>query len=52
MPQDSTDEHDTPTCPDCGGQKTRPLDSEWAHCFDCDKNWMMDEYTRQEVETP
>lgn len=32
-------EHPTPSCPMCGGQKTRPLDSQVAICFDCDEGW-------------
>lgn len=42
-------EHPTPTCPNCGGSKTRPLDDEWATCFDCDDSWMMTEETQREV---
>jgi len=29
-------EHPTTECPNCEGTKTRPLDNEVAHCFDCD----------------
>jgi hypothetical protein len=43
------DEHPTPECPNCGGMKTRPLDDEFATCFDCDDAWMMDEQTQKEV---
>lgn len=32
-------EHDTPECPDCGGTKTRPMDDNLAHCFDCNIEW-------------
>jgi len=49
---DENIEHDTPTCPNCGGERTRPLDSEWATCFDCDKSWTMTQETREEIETP
>lgn len=42
-------EHPTPTCPNCGGEKTRPLDRKTATCFDCDGSWRMDEETQQEV---
>lgn len=35
----SGSEHPTPTCPMCGDQKTRPLDSQIAICFDCDEEW-------------
>jgi len=42
-------EHPTPTCPNCGGNKTRPLDDKWATCFDCGDDWMMTEETRREL---
>lgn len=42
-------EHPTPTCPNCGGNKTRPLDDKWATCFNCDNNWMMTAGTQQEL---
>lgn len=42
-------EHPTPTCPNCGGEKTRPMDREWAHCFDCDDAWMMTDETQESV---
>ena len=32
-------EHKTPTCENCGGKKTRPLDDTVAVCFDCDNEW-------------
>lgn len=33
-------EHDTPTCPSCGGNRTRPLDDMVVVCFDCDTEWI------------
>lgn len=36
---ESDREHETPTCPMCQGQKTRPLDDHIAVCFDCDEEW-------------
>lgn len=42
-------EHPTPECPNCGGRKTRPLDDEWATCFDCDDAWMMAEAVQEEL---
>jgi ribosomal protein L37AE/L43A len=36
-------EHPTPTCPNCGGQQTRPLDRTVAVCFDCDIDWRDEE---------
>lgn len=43
------EEHPTPECPNCGSEKTRPIDREWASCFDCDRNWMMTEEQQQMV---
>lgn len=42
-------EHPTPECPNCGNNKTRPLDNEWATCFDCEDNWMMTEKTQKKI---
>lgn len=42
-------EHPSPTCPNCGGQKTRPLDDKWATCFDCGYDWMMIEEVRRSI---
>jgi hypothetical protein len=42
-------EHPTPECPNCGAERTRPLDDEWATCFVCDDAWMMTEKTQKEV---
>ena len=42
-------EHPTPECPNCGGEKTRPLDEEWATCFDCDQDWMMTEEEQESI---
>lgn len=32
-------EHDTPECPECEGNRTRPLDDIYATCFNCDLRW-------------
>lgn len=34
-------EHETPTCPACDGERTRPLDDSVAVCFDCDTEWFL-----------
>lgn len=40
---DTFQEHPTPECPNCHGEKTRPLDDTWAVCFDCDNEWEYEE---------
>jgi hypothetical protein len=40
---DNYDVHPTPTCPECGGKRTRPLDENVAVCFDCDLEWRYEE---------
>lgn len=35
-------EHEIPTCPNCGGQKTRPLDDRIAKCFECENEWFLE----------
>jgi ribosomal protein L37AE/L43A len=42
-------EHPTPTCPQCGNERTRPLDREYAVCFDCDTEWEMSAGTQDVV---
>jgi len=36
-------EHPTPECPVCEGERTRVLDDEWATCFHCDNDWAYEE---------
>lgn len=42
-------EHPTPPCPECGNNRTRPLDTDYAVCFNCDIGWEMEPGTQDVV---